>query len=143
MTMPVAWALLMRERNVEMVQEGRRMPDELRWIENGMAAASANLNAGGAATYYDWTPAGVVVAGNGTGGMYAVGPDTELGYMDVPNWEDPNHPAYTALFVAEPRSRCFDITSTERDRNPNVPEAASAGDRYFAGQSTWPPSWWP
>jgi hypothetical protein len=142
MTAPVAWALLMRERNVEMWMEGRRMADELRWIENGRAAASANLNAGGSSAGRSGEAYRPDCAA-GTGGMYAIGCDGELGYMDVPNWEDPDHPAHTPLFTQFPRSRCFDITSTERERNPNVPNSASSGDRYFDGQSTWPPSWWP
>jgi hypothetical protein len=60
---------------------------------------------------------------------------TELntpGELDIPAWEDPNHPGYTELFVDYPRGLgpqgsggplCYDIPASERDRNPNVPPA--------------------
>ncbi len=41
------------------------------------------------------------------------------GGMDTPNFE-----AQSTLFSEKPRSFCFDIPDSERDRNPNVPAAA-------------------
>ena len=43
------------------------------------------------------------------------------GALDTPNWEDPAHPGHTPIFTANPRSYCYDIPDSERDRNPNVP----------------------
>ncbi len=48
--------------------------------------------------------------------------DGTPGTLDIPAWEDPSHPGHTPLFIDNPRGPlCFDITSAERDRNPNVP----------------------
>ena len=43
------------------------------------------------------------------------------GELDLPEWEDPNHPGHAGVFVDHTRSFCFDIPQSERDRNPNVP----------------------
>jgi hypothetical protein len=51
--------------------------------------------------------------------------DNIPGSLDTPTWEDASHPGHTNLFLQNPRSFCFDIPESERDRNPNVP--ASGG----------------
>ncbi|MDZ7780936.1 MAG: RagB/SusD family nutrient uptake outer membrane protein [Gemmatimonadota bacterium] len=48
------------------------------------------------------------------------------GEIDIPEWEDPEHPGYTPHFASNPRGLdggplCWDIPTGERDQNPNVP----------------------
>ena len=48
------------------------------------------------------------------------------GELDIPDWENPNHPGYTQHFVDYPRGPgCYDIPEAERDRNPNIPPSGS------------------
>ena len=47
--------------------------------------------------------------------------DGSGGTLDTPDWENPSNPGYTPLFTDNPRSYCFDIPTSERDANPNVP----------------------
>ncbi len=49
------------------------------------------------------------------------------GEDDQPAWEDTSHPGHTPLFLDNPRSYCYDIPDSERDRNPNVPPAIGGG----------------
>jgi len=52
------------------------------------------------------------------------------GTIDIPTWEDASHAGYTPHFVNYPRGLngdetklCFDIPDSEREQNPNVPNA--------------------
>lgn len=71
-----AWTHLKRERALELFLEGRRAPDERRWMTDGSG-----------------------------------------GTIDTPDWS-PLSPIFVP--IAE-RALCFDIPTTERDQNPNVP----------------------
>jgi starch-binding outer membrane protein, SusD/RagB family len=89
-----AWTMLKRERGIELWLEARRMGDQRRWEP-------------------------------------IIGETNTPGSADVPNFE-----ARSSLFVSNPRGRelndgeiqprvlCYNISNTERNTNPNIPDVA-------------------
>ena len=97
-TLEEAWTALKRERMIELWLEARRMGDQRRW-----------------------------------GGETTASPSSTPGSIDLPNFE-----AKSSLFVNNPRGReqtetsgvsgprvlCYNISNTERNTNPNIPDVA-------------------